>query len=157
MTDQVSMLIVDDEPSVRDSLKHWFLPEGFRVETVAEATEALDKMRDSSFDIVLLDIKMPGMDGIELQQRLREIDSQLAIIIMTAYATGYSNTGRQTGRLRLHNQTGRPGRPEQTRSQRDRAAPAHPREPEPKGRNPVTHLQLTRSSGKAGRCRRYSN
>ncbi|MGA2937149.1 MAG: sigma-54 dependent transcriptional regulator [Syntrophobacteraceae bacterium] len=87
MTDQVSMLIVDDEPSVRESLKHWFLPEGYRVETAAEAMEALDKLRDSSFDIVLLDIKMPGMDGIELQRRLREIDSQLAIIIMTAYAT----------------------------------------------------------------------
>jgi len=87
MTDQVSMLIVDDELSVRESLKHWFLPEGYRVETAAEAMEALDKLRDSSFDIVLLDIKMPGMDGIELQQRLKEIDSQLAIIIMTAYAT----------------------------------------------------------------------
>ena len=57
------------------------------METAAEATEALDKLRDSSFDIVLLDIKMPGMDGIELQQRMKEIDSQLAIIIMTAYAT----------------------------------------------------------------------
>jgi len=87
MTDQVSMLIVDDEPSVRESLKHWFIPEGYRVETAAGATEALDKLRDSSFDIALLDIKMPGMDGIELQQRLKEIDSQLAIIIMTAYAT----------------------------------------------------------------------
>ncbi len=81
------MLIVDDEPSVRDSLKHWFLPEGYRVETAAGGMEALDKLRDSSFDIVLLDIKMPGMDGIELQQRLKEIDTQLAIIIMTAYAT----------------------------------------------------------------------
>ena len=81
------MLIVDDEPSVRDSLKQWFLPDGYRVETAAEATEALDKMRHSSFDIALLDIKMPGMDGIELQQRLKEIDGQLTIIIMTAYAT----------------------------------------------------------------------
>jgi DNA-binding NtrC family response regulator len=81
------MLIVDDEPSVRESLKHWFIPEGYRVETAGGGMEALDKLRDSSFDIVLLDIKMPGMDGIELQQRLKEIDSQLAIIIMTAYAT----------------------------------------------------------------------
>ncbi|HYA40151.1 MAG TPA: sigma-54 dependent transcriptional regulator [Syntrophobacteraceae bacterium] len=87
MTDQVSMLIVDDEPSVRDSLMHWFLPEGYRVDTADGAMQALDKMRDSNFDIVLLDIKMPGMDGIELQQRLREIDGQLAIIIMTAYAS----------------------------------------------------------------------
>ena len=87
MTDQVSMLIVDDERSVRESLMHWFLPEGYRVETASGAMEALDKMRDSSFDVVLLDIKMPGMDGIELQQRLKEIDSQMAVIIMTAYAT----------------------------------------------------------------------
>ncbi len=81
------MLIVDDEPSVRDSLMHWFSQEGYRVETAAEAMEALGRMQDSSFDIVLLDIKMPGMDGIELQRRLKEIDSQLVIIIMTAYAS----------------------------------------------------------------------
>ncbi|MGC8492923.1 MAG: sigma-54-dependent transcriptional regulator [Syntrophobacteraceae bacterium] len=87
MTEQVSMLIVDDEPSVRDSLKHWFLQEGYRVETAAEALEALERMHDSRFDIALLDIKMPGMDGIELQGRLKEIDPQLVIIIMTAYAS----------------------------------------------------------------------
>ena len=87
MAEQVSMLIVDDEQVVRDSLRDWFLQEGFQVETAAEAMEALEKLRDSSFDIALLDIKMPGMDGIELQHRLREIDNQLAIIIMTAYAT----------------------------------------------------------------------
>ncbi len=87
MPDQVSMLIVDDETSVRESLMHWFMPEGYRVETAGGAAEALDKLRDSSFDIVLLDVKMPGMDGIELQKRLREIDGQLTIIIMTAYAT----------------------------------------------------------------------
>jgi DNA-binding NtrC family response regulator len=87
MAEQVSMLIVDDEQVVRDALKDWFLQDGFQVEIAGEAMEALDKMRDSNFDIALLDIKMPGMDGIELQQRLREIDGQLAIIIMTAYAT----------------------------------------------------------------------
>jgi len=87
MADQVSMLIVDDEQVVRESLESWFTQEGYRVETAAEALEALDKMRDSSFDVGLLDIKMPGMDGIELQRRLREIDSNLVIIMMTAYAT----------------------------------------------------------------------
>ncbi len=87
MAEQVSMLIVDDEPSVRESLKHWFLQEGYRVQTASEAFEALERMHDSSFDIVLLDIKMPGMDGIELQRRLKEIDAQLVIIVMTAYAS----------------------------------------------------------------------
>ncbi|MDR3566429.1 MAG: sigma-54 dependent transcriptional regulator [Syntrophobacteraceae bacterium] len=87
MTEQASMLIVDDEPSVRDSLMHWFVQEGYRVETAAEAMEALEKMHASSFDIVLLDIKMAGMDGIELQRRLKEIDGHMAIIVMTAYAS----------------------------------------------------------------------
>jgi DNA-binding NtrC family response regulator len=87
MTEQVSMLIVDDEPSVRDSLLQWFLQEGFRVDTAADATQALKKMGDCHFDIALLDIKMPGMDGIELQGRLKQIDSRLVIIIMTAYAS----------------------------------------------------------------------
>jgi DNA-binding NtrC family response regulator len=87
MAGKVSMLIVDDEQVVREALRDWFLQEGFQVETAAEASEALDKMRLTTFDVALLDIKMPGMDGIELQQRLREVDSQLAIIIMTAYAT----------------------------------------------------------------------
>ncbi len=87
MTEQVSILIVDDEPSVRDSLMHWFVQENYRVETAADAAQALVRVRASTFDIVLLDIKMPGMDGIELQGRLKQIDSQLAIIIMTAFAS----------------------------------------------------------------------
>lgn len=87
MAEQVSLLIVDDEQVVRDSLKNWFTQEGYQVETASGAMEALDKLPEFSFDIVLLDIKMPGMDGIELQRRLREIDQHLVVIIMTAYAS----------------------------------------------------------------------
>ena len=85
--DRVTVLIVDDEQVVRDSLKAWFAQDGYHVETAAEASEALEKLSDFSFDVALLDIRMPGMDGIELQRRLKEIDNHLVTIIMTAYAS----------------------------------------------------------------------
>lgn len=81
------ILIVDDELSVRRSLQEWFLEDGFEVEIAESGEEALEKMHRGPYDIILLDIKMPGMDGITLQRRIKEIDPQAIIIIMTAYAS----------------------------------------------------------------------
>ncbi|GAB4367119.1 MAG: sigma-54 dependent transcriptional regulator [Calditrichia bacterium] len=81
------ILIVDDELSVRTSLQEWFLEDGFLVETAESGEEALEKMHGGPYDIILLDIKMPGMDGITLQKKINEIDPQAIIIIMTAYAS----------------------------------------------------------------------
>jgi putative PEP-CTERM system response regulator len=81
------ILIVDDELSVRNSLTEWFIEDGFLVEAAESAEDALAKMHKGPFDIILLDIKMPGMDGITLQKKIKEIDSEVIIIIMTAYAS----------------------------------------------------------------------
>ncbi len=81
------VLIVDDEPVVRDSLGKWFTEEGFTVRTVGSAQEALNAFQAHAWDVALLDIKMPGMDGIELQNKLHEADPDLIIIIMTGYAS----------------------------------------------------------------------
>lgn len=81
------LLIVDDEFSVRDSLTHWFEKDGYAVSSAENASEALKKMQEGSFDVALLDIRMQGMDGLELQRRLREIDPHLSIIMMTAFAS----------------------------------------------------------------------
>ena len=81
------ILIVDDELSVRTSLKEWFLEEGFTVETAESGEDALNKMHTGPYDLILLDIKMPGMDGITLQKKIKEIDEDAIIIIMTAYAS----------------------------------------------------------------------
>jgi DNA-binding NtrC family response regulator len=83
----VGILVVDDEFSVRDSLYNWFRNEGYRTETAENGSEALRKLQDSPWDIVLLDIKMPGMDGMELQKHIKKIDSTIIVIIITAYAT----------------------------------------------------------------------
>jgi len=83
---QSSILVVDDELSVRDSLSKWFKEDGYRVGAAENANKALNLMNDGPWDIILLDIKMPGMDGLELQKRLKEIDKSAAIIMVTAFA-----------------------------------------------------------------------
>lgn len=81
------ILVVDDEFVVRDSLYNWFREDGYQVETAENAREALKKLQEKTFDIALLDIKMPGIDGIELQKRINKIDGNIIIIIITAYAS----------------------------------------------------------------------
>ncbi len=81
------ILIVDDELVVRDSLGKWFTSEGYQAKPVAGAREALAAVQEAEYDVVLLDIKMPGMDGMELQSRLREADPDLTVVIMTGYAS----------------------------------------------------------------------
>ena len=83
----VSILVVDDEFSVRDSLYNWFKNEGYRVDTAENGMEALRKLQEGPWDIALVDIKMPGMDGMELQRHIKKIDSTIILIIITAYAT----------------------------------------------------------------------
>jgi len=82
-----SLLVVDDEPSVRDSLYNWFRKEGYEVEAAENATEALRWLQKKPIDVALLDIKMPGMDGMELQEHIHRIDPSLAIIMITAFAS----------------------------------------------------------------------
>src|SRR5579871_6603219 len=81
------ILIVDDETVVRDSLGKWFSSEGYQARPVGSAREALESMAGGEYDVALLDIKMPGMDGMELQARLKEVDPELTVIIMTGYAS----------------------------------------------------------------------
>jgi DNA-binding NtrC family response regulator len=84
--EEIQILIVDDEEIVRESLYEWFKEDGYQVETAADAVAALNKINKIKYDIYFLDIKMPGMDGMELHQRIREIDMDAVVIMITAYA-----------------------------------------------------------------------
>lgn len=81
------ILVVDDEFSVRDSLLSWFEKDGYEVTAAENASEALRSLESGRYQVALLDIRMPGMDGMALLERLREIDPELAVIIMTAFAS----------------------------------------------------------------------
>ena len=87
METQGKLLIVDDELSVRDSLGKWFQEEGYEIGTAESASDALTRMAENTWDLALLDIKMRGTDGIELQRRLHEMDPDLIVIMMTGYAS----------------------------------------------------------------------
>jgi len=87
MATNASLLVVDDELIVRDSLDKWFREEGYDVTVAESAHDALAKMAAKRFDLALVDIKMPGTDGVELQRRMHEIDPDMLVIIMTGYAS----------------------------------------------------------------------
>ncbi|KQL51127.1 chemotaxis protein CheY [Heyndrickxia shackletonii] len=79
------ILIVDDQFGIRILLNEVLQKEGYRTFQAANGVQALDITEKHSPDLVLLDMKIPGMDGIEILKRMRKIDPDIRVIIMTAY------------------------------------------------------------------------
>ena len=82
-----SVLIIDDEAAIRESLQTLLEIEGYEVETAGDGTEGLARLAERPFDLVLLDFALPERNGIEILQDIRERDSELAVIMITAYGT----------------------------------------------------------------------
>lgn len=80
-----TILIVDDQPGIRLLLKEVFSKEGYHTITAGSGIEALEKVQEACPDLVLLDMKIPGMDGIEILKRLKKNNSGIHVIMMTAY------------------------------------------------------------------------
>ena len=87
MEDKISIMIVDDELIVRESFFHWFKKLGHRVEMAASGLEAFEKLEKFPFDLLFVDIKMPGMDGIELLGKVKKEYPDTIVIIITAYGS----------------------------------------------------------------------
>src|SRR5437773_9543178 len=81
------ILIVDDEPIIRESLGEFLTQEGYAVTVAGSAEDALALALDTPFDLVLCDVQLPGLDGIELLDRLLKISPETFVILITAYGT----------------------------------------------------------------------
>ena len=80
-----SILIIDDEKSIRKTLTEILSYEGYKIEEAADGEEGLKKFKEKNFDIVLCDIKMPKLDGIEFLEKAREINDEVPIIIISGH------------------------------------------------------------------------
>jgi two-component system response regulator MprA len=78
------ILVVDDDTRLRRALKRVLVANGFAVEVAEDGSEALDRLRAGSYDAVVLDVMMPGHDGIEVCERLRAAGDQLPVLMLTA-------------------------------------------------------------------------
>ncbi len=87
MKSKTAILVVDDEEIVRDSLASWLEEDGYRVETAPDGPTALAKLAEQGYAILLVDLKMPGMDGLQVLEQARTTQPDAQVIIMTAYAT----------------------------------------------------------------------
>jgi PAS domain S-box-containing protein len=81
------VLVVDDEQDIRDASERILSRAGYQVQKASRGDQALDIINKDSVDIVLLDLKMPGMDGLEVLARIREQNTQIQVIVITGYAT----------------------------------------------------------------------
>jgi DNA-binding NtrC family response regulator len=85
MASKGRILIVDDEVNARTALAELLRDEGYAVDTAADGFKALPKLEELGPDLVLTDLKMPGIDGIELLRKVREKDPETVVVVMTAY------------------------------------------------------------------------
>jgi len=84
---ETKILIVDDELIMRESLAGWLTRDGHLVETAASGEEAMEKVETTRFDILLVDIKMDGMSGLDVLMMLTETEPDMAIVMITAYGS----------------------------------------------------------------------
>ncbi len=87
MNNKIRILVVDDEAAMRESLKDWLMEDGYEVGLASSGEEAITMAQEKSWAIILLDLKMPGLDGLETLKILKEVDPDIEILMMTAYAT----------------------------------------------------------------------
>ena len=82
-----SILVIDDKESMRQMLAKTLESEGFEVDTARDGEGGLDKAKEKRFDLILTDLKLPKMDGLEVLSSIKDLDPEVAVIVMTAYGT----------------------------------------------------------------------
>ena len=87
MAAKARILVVDDEEGMCEFLQYLLEGEGYEVDVAHSGDQALAKVEESSFNLILADIKMPGIDGLEMLRHMREADENTVVIVMTGYSS----------------------------------------------------------------------
>lgn len=106
----LKVLIVDDEPNLLESFKIGLELKGYRVSIASSGKRALESCAEAAFDAVLLDIRMPGMDGLETLRKLKELRPEQVVIMLTAH--GSIESAVEAGRLGAYDYLEKPSTPE---------------------------------------------
>lgn len=106
-----NILVVDDEPVARQSLTDILKLEGFNVASAPNGQSAVEFVRTHNVDLMIVDLKMPGMDGLEVVQVINQVSPETEVILLTAY--GSTETAIQALRLRIHDYLLKPASPAQ--------------------------------------------
>ncbi len=83
----ISILILDDEPIVTKRLRPALEKKGYHVESFTESTKALERIKDHQFDIIITDLKMEGISGMELLDEIKKLNPDAELIVITGFAT----------------------------------------------------------------------
>ncbi len=119
-TDALRVLVVDDEQDIREGSERILSRIGFQVSTASRGEEGLERLTQDRADIVLLDLKMPGIDGMEVLGRIRDLDESILVIVITGYAT--VDTAIEAMKKGAYDFIPKPFEPEQLRIVANRAA-----------------------------------
>ncbi|GAB4390733.1 MAG: hypothetical protein Kow0025_24760 [Thermodesulfovibrionales bacterium] len=85
--DKKRVLVIDDEEIVRISCRRALSPEGFEVDVAEDGLQGLSLLRDRGYDVVLTDLKMPNMDGMEVLEHIKDVRPEAKVIVITGYST----------------------------------------------------------------------
>ncbi|MBL7048504.1 MAG: sigma-54-dependent Fis family transcriptional regulator [Nitrospira sp.] len=104
------ILVIDDEPIIRTSCERCLKPEGYEIKTTATGAEGLEFLKNEPFDLVLLDLMMPDMDGMEVLQMIKKTYPSIKVIMITGYST--VDTAVDTLRMGAFNYLQKPFNPD---------------------------------------------
>ncbi|UCH64070.1 MAG: sigma-54-dependent Fis family transcriptional regulator [Fidelibacterota bacterium] len=108
-----NILVIDDDESIRDSCQQTLSRDGCLVETAGEGKEGLRRIKEESFDVIILDLKMPGLSGVEVLERIKENNPETIVIIITGYPSVESAV--QTMKMGAYDYLSKPFTPDELR------------------------------------------